>query len=385
MPSLISRSIATRAHTYEDFLRVKHFACLDGFRAVAVLMVMGWHARNGALSAANGNFGVTLFFVLSGFLITTLAVREEMRSGAFQFIPFTIRRFFRIFPLLWLGVAAYAVLIFVLHLDPRASEYARAIPFYLLYMGEWPIFTAPAQGMAGLGPAPFDGVWSLGIEEKFYIVWPILAFVILARRRGRGLLALTFAVSLWLFWQFADLSISIWVIHYAPIFLGCAAALFLHTRAGYAIIRHVTKPCVLYPVALSLVVLIFFRLPPWGEAVKQLLVIGSLLGVVLEERGGISSFLSWAPLRRIGVISYGLYLFHALVFKLVDKFLPPGNSVLLGLLTLAVGGTAAVLVCEVLHRFYERPLQDLGRRIAKRFSASRDPAHRVPAMRPGPA
>ena len=361
---------------------MKHFAPLDGVRALAVLMVMGWHARNGVLSAANGNFGVTVFFVLSGFLITTLAVREEMTSGAFRFIPFTIRRFFRIAPLLWLGVAVYAVLIFVLHLDPRASEYAKAIPFYLLYMGEWPIFTAPAQGMGAIGPAPFDGVWSLGIEEKFYVVWPILAFVLLARRRGRGVLALTLTISLWLFWQFADRSTSVWVIYYAPIFLGCAAALFLHDRAGYAVIRHVTKPCILYPAALTLVVLIFFRLPPLGEAAKQLLVIVTLLGVVLEDRGIMSSFLSWAPLRRIGVLSYALYLFHVLVFKLVDKFLPPGNSVMLGMLTLAVGGTAAVLVCEVLHRFYERPLQDLGRRIAKRFSVNRSPARPEPAMRP---
>ena len=375
----VSQWMAGRTRTYDDFLRMRHFAALDGVRAVAVLMVMGWHARNNVLSAGNGNFGVTVFFVLSGFLITTLAVREEMTSGAFQFIPFTVRRFFRIAPLLWLGVAGYAVLIFVLHLDPRAAQYARAVPFYLLDMGEWPLFTASAHRAGGLGPAPFDGVWSLGIEEKFYLVWPVLAFVVLARRRGRGLLALVFAIALWLFGQFADLSTAVWVVSYAPIFLGCAAAMFVHDRAGYEVLRHTARPYVLYPAALCLVVLIFFRLPPLGEATKQILVIVTLLGVVLRDGGVGSSFLSWSPLRRIGVLSYALYLFHVLVFKLVDKFLPPGQTVALGLLSLVVGGAVAVGVCEALHRCYERPLQELGRRLAKRLSARRPTPERAPA------
>jgi len=377
--SSVSQCLASRARTYDDFLRMRHFSALDGVRALAVLMVMGWHARDNALSAGNGDFGVTVFFVLSGFLITTLAVREEMTSGSFRFVPFTVRRFFRIAPLLWLGVAVYAFLIFVLHLDSRAAQYARAVPFYLLNMGEWPLFSAFGHHTGGLGPAPFDGVWSLGIEEKFYIVWPILAFVVLARRRGRGVLALMLALTLWLFGQFADPATAIWVVYYAPIFLGCAAAMFVHDRAGYDVIRHTAKPYVLYPAAFCLIVLIFFRLPPLGEAAKQFLVIVTLLGVVLQDGGVASSFLSWSPLRRIGVLSYALYLFHVLVFKLVDKFLPPGHTVALGLLSLLVGGAAAVLVCEGLHRCYERPLQDLGRRLAKRLSLRRPTPERAPA------
>jgi len=103
VPPFEPLSRSTRALTYSEFLQTRYFPSLEGIRAIAVLMVMGWHARNGALSFANGNFGVTIFFVLSGFLITTLAIREEISSGSFQFLPFTIRRFFRIAPLLCLG------------------------------------------------------------------------------------------------------------------------------------------------------------------------------------------------------------------------------------------------------------------------------------------
>jgi peptidoglycan/LPS O-acetylase OafA/YrhL len=273
--------------------------------------------------------------------------------------------------LLWLGVAVYAVLIFVLGLDPRVTEYAHAIPFYLLNMGEWPSFTAPVQDLGALGPAPFDGVWSLGIEEKFYIVWPILAFVLLARRPGRGVLALAFAVVLWLFGQFADPVVSVWVVSYAPIFLGCAVAMFIHDPRGYSIVRHAAKPYVLYPVILVLATLIAFRLPSLGDAAKQILVASALVGVVLERRGIASTVLSWSPLRRIGTLSYALYLFHSLVFKMVDKFLPAGNTVALGLLGLVVGTAMAVATCEVLHRFYELPIQNFGRRLARRYSAAR--------------
>jgi peptidoglycan/LPS O-acetylase OafA/YrhL len=356
--------------TRDEFIGMRHFPALDGVRALAVLMVMGWHARHSALSAANGDFGVTIFFVLSGFLITTLAIREELATGSFHFVPFTIRRFFRIAPLLWLGVAVYAVLIFGLGLDPRVTEYAHAIPFYLLYMGEWPNFTSPVQDLTALGPAPFDGVWSLGIEEKFYIFWPILAFVLLARRRGRGTLALVLAIALWVFGQFANPVISVWVVSYAPILLGCAVAMFVHHPSGYPIIQKAARPYVLYPMILALAVLIAFRLPSLGEAVKQILVAGVLVGVVLERRGIASTVLSWSPLRRIGVLSYALYLFHSLVFKTVDKFLPAGNTVALGLLSLAAGAAVAVATCEVLHRCYEKPIQQFGRRLASRFSTT---------------
>ncbi|MDT7568260.1 MAG: hypothetical protein QOG76_6884 [Pseudonocardiales bacterium] len=166
--------------------------------------------------------------------------------------------------MLWLGVAIYAVLIFVLGLDPRMTEYAHAIPFYVLNMGEWPSFTAPVQDLGAL---------------------------------------------LWLFGQFADPAVSVWVVSYAPIFLGCAVAMFIHDPRGYSIVRHAARPYVLYPVILVLATLIAFRLPSLGDAAKQILVASVLVGVVLERRGIASTVLSWSPLRRIGTLSYALYYF----------------------------------------------------------------------------
>jgi peptidoglycan/LPS O-acetylase OafA/YrhL len=137
--------------------------------------------------------------------------------------------------------------------------------------------------------------------------------VLLARRRGRGTLALLFAVALWVFGQFANPAVSVWVVSYAPIFLGCAVAMFVHHPSGYLIVRNAARPYVLYPMILTLAVLVAFRLPSLGEAVKQILAAGVLVGVVLERRGIASSTLTWSPLGRIGVLSYALYLFHSLV------------------------------------------------------------------------
>src|SRR3989442_1564430 len=176
--------------TYERWREERFFPRLEGIRAVAALLVVFHHARaNGLWGAVAGWNGVTLFFVLSGFLITTLGLREEERLGALRWGAFFVRRAFRILPLYLVSLTLYAGLVLVVGLGAAHREsFVHALPWYLSPFPEHVFF--------GHAHAAFALSWSLGIEEKFYFVWPLLAFVLLRRRfRTRLAVALAAAVA----------------------------------------------------------------------------------------------------------------------------------------------------------------------------------------------
>src|SRR5690242_5359443 len=124
------------SHTY--------YPGLDGLRAFAVLLVATFHVNvdpsSSLRSMLGGLIGVELFFVLSGFLITSLLIEEEASRGRVDLTAFYIRRSFRILPLYYLILAAYCVLILVLHMDPRRAEFVHALPYYVAYLQEFPHF-----------------------------------------------------------------------------------------------------------------------------------------------------------------------------------------------------------------------------------------------------
>ena len=146
---------------------------LDGLRAVAALLVVGFHVAPNAWPFATGWAGVPVFFVLSGYLITRLSLADEAGPG-FSFRGFWIRRVTRIVPLYLLAVAAFMVLPFVGDGGGGWSTVGRTLPYYLTFNGEF------------VDHGPMTVAWSLGIEEKFYVLWPVLAFALLAGRRIRG-------------------------------------------------------------------------------------------------------------------------------------------------------------------------------------------------------
>lgn len=172
----------------DSLAHVKYRADIDGLRAVAVLSVVGYHAFPGAIRG--GFVGVDVFFVISGFLISTILLCS-LDGGAFKFRDFYIRRIVRIFP------ALMAVLIFCC-----------ALGWFTLYTDEYKQLGKHVAGGAGFlsnfiywreagyfdkatDLKPLLHLWSLGIEEQFYIVWPLsLYFVFMLRKRRNSLLAL---------------------------------------------------------------------------------------------------------------------------------------------------------------------------------------------------
>ena len=144
-----------------------HFVALDGLRAASIVPVVWHHCTPRPLEGAlgRGPLGVDLFFALSGFLITTLLLRERRRTQTVRLGAFFARRSLRLFPLYYLVLALYAAYAgLVLGPTPVGSHFFRCLPFYATYTGNW---FSPAVDHAVL----FAFSWSLATEEQFYVLW----------------------------------------------------------------------------------------------------------------------------------------------------------------------------------------------------------------------
>lgn len=301
-----------------------YLPALDGLRGVAVLMVMFHHAPFGL--ARGGFLGVDVFFVLSGFLITTLLLQERARSGSISLRQFYARRGLRLLPALVVLLAATMLL--PLPLVSIAVPRWKVVLPVLFYSANW-VLAFGAVDLDTLNPT-----WSLAIEEQFYLLWPPVLALLLALNVGRrwlaGLVLLGIAgavvrrVMLW-----DALGSNAWLrVYYGldtrldALLLGCLVALVVtwdllpHRPWARIAVRWATVPA-----GLVLLVLFFAAPPPDSQqlyegpellgcvaaAILILALVASpppLLALVLEDKG-----LVW-----VGRVSYGLYLWHVPVF-----------------------------------------------------------------------
>jgi peptidoglycan/LPS O-acetylase OafA/YrhL len=354
---------------YAAYRAERHFTALDGLRAISVLLVVLAHARGREewlwIRGANG---VTVFFVLSGYLITTLALREEAVRGRIDLGAFYLRRTFRILPMYYLTLAIYCVLVLVLHADPdRHDKFVRALPYYLAYFQEWPHLV--------LKSVPFELSWSLGIEEKFYLVWPVLGFILFRkhfRLRLGSALALAAACTL-------AACLASWgrfVLFYAHILIGCALAILLDDPRVYARLRALARPV----PAVALVVLAIAAhfttdaIHPWTHVLFAATVALALIGFVAGS-SPVTRALTWRPLVWLGGISYGVYLFNQLGLHVAMRVVPARWGLAGDGLAMLLGLAITLVVCEGLHRRLELPLIRYGRTLAaRRKSAQGKPA-----------
>ena len=168
---------------------LRHVTALDGIRGVAVLAVVAFHT--GQPWARGGFLGVDVFFVLSGYLITTLLLVEWSRTGSIGLGGFWARRARRLLPALLLvlvGVGLYALL-FAREADVRGIRHDALAT--VGYVANWRFIFAKAGYFDAFAvPSPLRHMWSLAVEEQFYVVWPVTALVLLRRfRTPRALLA----------------------------------------------------------------------------------------------------------------------------------------------------------------------------------------------------
>jgi peptidoglycan/LPS O-acetylase OafA/YrhL len=337
----------TAATTSDERWRLGYRPALDGLRGVAVLLVIAQHAEVPLMERAGG-VGVTMFFVLSGFLITSILLDEHERTGRTDLVRFLFRRAKRLLPALIAFLASMAVL--------GVATGQLVLPT-LLYYTNW-IFALD-------GPVrPMVHVWSLSIEEQFYAVWP-LAFIVFIRRPRRAfliVLGLCIVASAggriistlsgepyW--WQFFATH-----LRADALLAGCALALGF-SRMPYRPSR--------MTVGLAIAALVVASVPV-SRALHTtvgipLAIAGSivLISIAAQREGRI---LSWRPLVYVGSISYGLYLWHwPFVWSGLEGGVAPWQ-----MLALVI---AALWVAAVSHRFIERPFLKSARPFARRSFA----------------
>ncbi|MBS0292764.1 MAG: acyltransferase [Proteobacteria bacterium] len=305
---------------------------LDGLRGVAILLVVLSHAHAPLFDGAF--YGVDLFFVLSGFLITTLLLKELQSTGRLDYWRFYRRRLWRLTPALALLLLAYCV--FAPMLWPGLNDVYSDALVSLLYLADYGIAFFDS-------PATLLHMWSLSVEEHFYLVWPPL-LVVLARITPRGRLWSRVAVLLLLAWAWRLL----WVLagqQFYEIFFrfdtratglltgSMLAALVLERPAWFtALCRHLTHFMWLVLAVPLLMAQAWddMNAMAWGMTVVEGATVVVLLAL-LQRRGAVYEMLSAAPLVWLGKLSYGIYLWHYPVVRYLRADLPWPMVVLLGL------------------------------------------------------
>ncbi|MDP2774935.1 MAG: acyltransferase [Nocardioides sp.] len=351
-----------RTHTYESYRHRRYFSELDGLRAISVLLVFTTHIDALFWDRLHGNTGVTFFFVLSGFLITTLCLREESRDGRLDLGSFYLRRVFRIYPLYVAVLALYSVLILGLGMaSDRRAAFLDSLPYYLGFLPEQALLAS-----TGVEP-PFSGAWSLGIEEKFYFVWPLLGFVVLAARFRPRVVTLLVLVA-----AFACAPVFGTLGHlltpYALIAMGCVVGLLLHDERWYGRLALLGEPRV-FGAVLALVVVIQVTVPQIQLAGALYVAYGvpvtALLVGLVVTRSAVPARLSSRPLVFLGRISYAFYLTHNFAINAAQAALPQ-TGVAQGLVAPAIALVLAIAFAWLLHVTIEKPLIKLGHRLAHR-------------------
>jgi peptidoglycan/LPS O-acetylase OafA/YrhL len=353
---------------------------LDGVRALAVLIVIGFH--QGASGLSGGFLGVDIFFVLSGFLITDLLVSGYDRTDRVDLAGFWIRRARRLLPALAVMLVVVAAAATVIEAGQEASL-RLALLAAATYTSNWyqilhhvSYFAASAQAGA---PPPLDHLWSLAIEEQFYLVWPLIVWSIIVRlttRRARVTCALIGAAvsALAMALQYTpggDPSVVYYGTdtHASALLIGAALALACPLRTLATIpaahSRRLDMGGVVGLVTLAWAAGHFSGDDPVVYPVGLLVAAlgAAALVAAAAADGVIAAITSWPPLRWIGVRSYGIYLWHWPVIALSVALL--GSAASSPWLWLAETGVT-VAVAAASWRFIETPIMRNGLRATVR-------------------
>lgn len=328
---------------------------LDGLRAVAVLMVVVQHTV-GVMPVDLGNYGVALFFALSGYLITSLLLDERSATGGVSLRAFYLRRAGRLVPALVLVVVVMDAL-FVAAGDHGPLRGSLAALTYTANYAE----ILDSDFVLGFGPT-----WSLAVEEHFYVLWPLLLLWMVRRLGLRTALWATLAVCVAaVFWRgvLAVLQapldmLSIGSLERADALLyGCAAAIAL--RLGWRP-RAWMMWAGIAGIALAAVV---FTGHPYVASIfsNAATAVGCAAIVVCLDYAGVDwmrRVLSLRLLVSVGIISYGLYLWHGPLMRLAGQLGGAGPA------WRAVAATAAIGAAALSYHYVEVPVRAWARRRA---------------------
>ncbi len=366
---------------------VGYMPALDGLRALAVLVVVLYH---GDVTGLPGGFlGVEVFFVISGYLITALLVAERTGTGGTAYLRFWARRARRLLPALFALGAVVALWWTLFHHDEVATIRGD-IAGAFTYITNWYQIVVQQSYFEAMGrPSPLRHLWSLAVEEQFYLVWPVALAGIWRLTGGRR------SRMAWITLALAVASAVLAMVLYHPgldpsrvyygtdtraagVLLGALLAIVVPPwRMRSAVSAGGTRALnVIGLVGVAGILVMVVRvseLDPFtyqgGFLVLDVFTVMAILALVHPCRTVWSRMFSWAPLLWIGRRSYGIYLWHWPIFVLTR----PGVDVALtGLPLLALRLALTFGVAELSYRFVEMPVRNgvLGRWWARRNDAA---------------
>lgn len=323
---------------YQDYLSNSHRPAFDGMRGIGFLMVITAHIPSVSLFGyLQGWTAVWLFFAISGYLVTMLMLREERSHGGVAYRPFLIKRFFRIVPSYWMAILIYWLV--CLALPTLAADYesfTARLPYYLSFMPEY----ANANGYN-----IFTHAWAVGVELKFYLLFPPVIFLLIKAANLRFAVTAIAAVVLTVIGSFNAQS-------YCAIMFGAMLALALERPRGYAFVAKLTRVPVAVPLAFTIALFVILRYTEQLTAVA--LVATYLVAYAIVQPAAVLPLLGWRPLVYLGQRSYGAYLLHFLAIRIGYLLFGDGTAIG-GLLTAGFCLALTVPMAELLYQAIERP------------------------------
>jgi len=346
-PTRLPSAATAELTPHAAFLGRRHFASLDGLRALAILAVVWHHTAGGP-----GRFGANLFFLLSGFLVTTILVRERARKGTIDVLGFRARRARRLYPLYFTVLAGYVGLVALL--EPAGA----ARDDFFAHLAAFASFTSNLFVELGGERTIFYFAWSLAAQEQFYLLWPWLLKRASARACAAGLMALLSAVYLARAGALdlvlpADAFARTLLLSLMPALgLGALLALALNARRGFEWAHRMLGSRRASSVLLLLALLIW-RTGRVPEPLMHLVLTALTAACVLREDHLLARLLRHSAVVHVSTVSYGVYLLHMLCHNAVERGLARFGGGL-ELLDFALTTILAVLVATLSHRHFER-------------------------------
>ena len=355
--------------------RMGYIPALDGLRTLAVLAVIGYHLSLKWM--VGGLLGVTVFFVLSGYLITSLLIQELQESDTINLPNFWLRRVRRLFPAIVLVVCMTAILCGIFNHGLLTKMKPDIVPSLFFFNNWWQIFHDVSYFEAMGAPSPLAHCWSLAIEEQFYLVWPVLLLVahkVGANRKTVRIITLVLIV----------ISVLLMAILYVPgedpsrvyygtdtrafslligaflAFMWPAAQLRSSKKARALGTRTILIMDAVGVVALVGLILMFI----FADGMSPLLYRGGILlcscltavviAVTVHPASKLGRAIGCAPMVWVGKRSYGIYLWH---YPLILLFMPifPGHTEPWWFMLIEVA--VIVGVSALSYRFVENPIR----------------------------
>ncbi|MFT4570781.1 MAG: peptidoglycan/LPS O-acetylase OafA/YrhL [Candidatus Binatia bacterium] len=349
---------------------------IDGLRAVAVALVLWFHARPEQLPG--GFLGVSVFFTLSGFLICRLILDEIDSTGTLSLSGFWSRRFRRLVPASCLTLLAVALITalrpFAWGRSPSAAA-TDVVASFAQVANWWFLWSGRSYSALFAAPSPVQHFWSLAVEEQFYFFFPLLAVAVHRFVGGRRAFIASLCIATVLSWVLmgtAELGDRVYYgtdTRFAEIAVGCLVALATRSRLGRSWLEKVGSALTAFgwialPVLMGLALACQDReltawLYPWGFMATSLLT--SVLIVAVATPGITEKLLSLGPLPAIGRASYGIYLFHWPVMRV----LTPSRLGLDANLTLVLQLTVTLAAAFASFALIEQPIRHRTRLVGR--------------------